>query len=166
VGRSRRLLVVALVLAASVGCDRITKNLAETHLKGTPTKSFLSDTVRLQYVENQGAFMSLGSSWPPRVRFWVFTLGTGVALVALGATILVGPTPSRLWLLGWTLFLSGGIGNLWDRILRAGQVVDFLNLGLGPVRTAVFNGADLAIVAGACLLLAGARRLPPEGTRT
>ncbi len=164
--RSRRILFVALVLATSIGCDRVTKRLAESHLKGAPTQSYLLDTLRLQYVENEGAFMSLGSSWPPAVRFWLFTLGTGLVLLVVGAQALVGPCPSRLWILGWTLLLSGGVGNLWDRILRSGQVVDFLNLGLGPVRTAVFNGADLAIMVGACLLLAEVRRLPPAGTRT
>jgi signal peptidase II len=34
--------------------------------------------------------------------------------------------------------------------------VDFLNVGLGPVRTGIFNVADMAITAGAALLVAGA----------
>jgi signal peptidase II len=50
------------------------------------------------------------------------------------------------------LIASGGVGNLWDRFARGGSVVDFLNLGVGPVRTGILNIADLAIVAGAVFL--------------
>jgi len=34
-------------------------------------------------------------------------------------------------------------------------VVDFLNVGIGPLRTGIFNVADLAITAGAVVLIAG-----------
>jgi signal peptidase II len=34
-----------------------------------------------------------------------------------------------------------------------GRVVDFLNVGLGPVRTGIFNVADMAIMAGVILLI-------------
>ena len=34
-----------------------------------------------------------------------------------------------------------------DRLIH-GSVVDFLNVGIGPVRTGVFNVADVAIMLG------------------
>lgn len=46
------------------------------------------------------------------------------------------------------LLLGGAAGNLLDRI-RLGAVVDFVDFGFWPV----FNVADVAIVAGAALLL-------------
>jgi signal peptidase II len=36
-----------------------------------------------------------------------------------------------------------------------GSVVDFLNVGIGPVRTGVFNVADMAIMLGAVLMVLG-----------
>jgi signal peptidase II len=48
--------------------------------------------------------------------------------------------------------LAGGIGNMIDRVTNAGKVTDFMNLGLGPVRTGIFNVADMAITGGAMLL--------------
>jgi signal peptidase II len=55
------------------------------------------------------------------------------------------------------LLLSGGASNWLDRLIR-GSVVDFLNVGFGPVRTGVFNLADVAIMAGAVMfVLAGFR---------
>ncbi len=35
-----------------------------------------------------------------------------------------------------------------------GSVIDFLNIGIGPVRTGIFNVADVAIMVGIALLLA------------
>ena len=49
--------------------------------------------------------------------------------------------------------LAGGIGNLIDRVFHGGLVIDFLNMGIGPVRTGIFNVADMAIMAGFALLI-------------
>jgi signal peptidase II len=48
--------------------------------------------------------------------------------------------------------LAGGGGNLIDRVAYGGVVVDFLNLGIGGLRTGIFNVADLQIVAGIVML--------------
>ena len=47
------------------------------------------------------------------------------------------------------LVMGGGFGNLIDRIYNQGRVVDFMNLGIGSLRTGVFNVADLAVTFGA-----------------
>ena len=59
--------------------------------------------------------------------------------------------PIFVWALG--LILSGGIGNLIDRIIYNGRVADFLNVGIGGLRSGIFNIADLAIVAGLLLVI-------------
>jgi signal peptidase II len=41
-------------------------------------------------------------------------------------------------------------------------VVDFLNVGIGPLRTGIFNVADMAITAAAILLALDALRQPAE----
>ena len=40
-----------------------------------------------------------------------------------------------------------------DRLLYDGRVTDFLNVGIGSLRTGIFNLADMAILAGALLLV-------------
>ena len=57
------------------------------------------------------------------------------------------------------MFLAGGLSNLVDRIAM-GSVIDFLNIGIGPIRTGIFNVADVAIMAGIALLLVDQYRLP------
>ena len=57
-------------------------------------------------------------------------------------------------MLALALIVAGGVGNLIDRMTSSGGVViDFLNLGIGPVRTGVFNVADMAITGAFFLLL-------------
>ena len=50
------------------------------------------------------------------------------------------------------MVVAGGISNLVDRIAM-GSVIDFLNVGVGPFRTGIFNVADVAIVTGIGLLI-------------
>jgi signal peptidase II len=58
-------------------------------------------------------------------------------------------------LIGVWLVFAGGASNWVDRVVR-GSVVDFMNVGIGPLRTGIFNVADVAIMVGvAVLLLAG-----------
>ena len=148
--RARALLLIVAALG-TIGCDRITKDAASVYLAGAPDRSYLSDTIRLGYVENPGGFLSLGADLPPIARDAVFTGATGIALMAL------------LWLtfirtytgtaeLGLVLLVAGGASNWIDRVFR-GSVVDFLNMGIGPVRTGVFNVADVAIMLGAGLFV-------------
>ena len=65
-------------------------------------------------------------------------------------------------LAGLAIFVAGGLSNWIDRLLR-GSVVDFLNVGIGPWRTGVFNVADVAILAGAVLFAAAEFRRGPAG---
>jgi signal peptidase II len=51
------------------------------------------------------------------------------------------------------LVIAGGLGNLLDRLTHGGRVVDFMQLRAGPLRTGVFNVADVALMAGIGLVL-------------
>jgi signal peptidase II len=147
----RRGVLLCLLLAATAGCDRVTKHLAVTTLAGMPGQSYLGDTVRLDYHENSGGFLSTGATWRPAVRTGVFQIANGLFL--LGTVIFAARYQwSRLARIGLVLFLAGGISNLVDRVTM-GSVIDFLNVGIGPVRTGIFNVADVAIMAGMVLLI-------------
>ena len=156
-------LVLILAVLATIGCDRVTKHLAAGALAGTPGRSYLGDTVWLGYVENRGGFLSVGASLSPGVRTVIFTVGTGLMLLAL--TVVAIRHRWRGWpAIGLALFIAGGASNWIDRVL-SGSVVDFLNVGIGPLRTGVFNVADVAIMVGAALVAFGAvRRESPTRT--
>jgi signal peptidase II len=144
-------LVLLLAITATISCDRITKHVAVTALAGSPSRSFLADTLRLEYVENSGAFLSLGATWPDEIRIAVFGVGNGLLLLAL-VTIAIRLRWPRLALLGVSVFVAGGASNLLDRIVY-GNVIDFMNVGVGPLRTGIFNVADMAVMLGAAIVL-------------
>jgi signal peptidase II len=152
--------VVLLVAAlATIGCDRLTKHAATTMLAGAPGRSYLSDTVRLEYAENRGGFLSLGADLAPVTRAAFFTVATGLMLAAL-VVFAVRGTVVGMPALGLTLFVAGGASNWVDRIVR-GSVVDFLNVGVASLRTGVFNVADVAIMVGAGILVLSEFRKRP-----
>jgi signal peptidase II len=154
--RNWTVLLLLVVVAATIGCDRMTKHVATTTLSGSPGRSFLGNTLRLEYAENTGAFLGLGANWPRDLRVGVFTIGNALLLL-----LVVGVGFSRAWsrpgLIGLALLFAGGASNLVDRALR-GSVVDFMNVGLGPLRTGIFNVADVAILVGVSLVLLASHR--------
>ena len=151
--KMKRWNLVALIVVLCVAVDQLTKAIARLYLSNSPPHSFLGDTFRLQFSENPGAFLNLGASLPPEVRFWVFTLSVGGILTGLLFYILKANNLDRPSTIGLSLVLGGGVGNLIDRIVFDGVVTDFLNVGIGALRTGIFNVADVVIMLGAGLMI-------------
>jgi signal peptidase II len=146
-GRWTERIVLLLAVVGTIGCDRVTKQVATIALADSPSRSYLGDTVRIGYVENQGGFLSVGDDLAPALRAAIFTVATGALLLVL-IVVAVRRRLSGWPALGLALVVAGGMSNWIDRVTQ-GRVVDFLNVGVGPIRTGVFNVADLAIMAGA-----------------
>ena len=105
--------------------------------------------------------MGLGADWPPPVRTALFSIGTGALLVIMVGAAIRLHWPDRA-LLGLALFVAGGASNLFDRLMH-GSVIDFMNVGLGPVRTGIFNVADMAIMLGAGIVVFAGYRSGKDG---
>jgi len=162
---ARRLFLILAIVLGCVGCDQATKRAASLSLKGEEPVSLLGDTVRLSYHENAGGFLSLGSDLPKEARFWAFFVAP--TLVILGITILVARRPSLNGLdaLALSLMCAGALGNVIDRA-SLGVVRDFLNVGIGPLRTGIFNVADVSITLAVALLVARHLRASSSSTST
>lgn len=156
---SRRAVIFLVVSAISIALDQVTKVIATATLKGRPSLTWLGDTFRLSYATNEGAFLSLGASLPPTARYWVLTIGVGLLLLGITVYALRTRTMDAAHVAGYALIVSGGFSNWFDRARFDGSVVDFMNMGLGSLRTGVFNIADLAILAGIGVLLIAGRAL-------
>ena len=154
--RLSTLVAMLIVIATTIGCDRVTKHVAETTLVGQGSHSYLADTVRLEWTQNPGAFLGLGADWPTGLRTTFFTGGNALLL-----TVLVIAAVRLRWsgpaLLGLAFFVAGGASNLADRLAH-GTVTDFINVGVGSLRTGIFNVADVAIMLGAALVAIGSFR--------
>jgi len=156
--RAVRLALVGAVLLCSVGCDQVAKTLARASLAASPPVSLLADCVRLELALNRGAFLSLGEGLPAIARYMLFVVLVGSALTLTLAFTLRLRSANPVQLVALSLLTGGGLGNLIDRLIHDGAVVDFVSIGVGPLRTGIFNIADAAITLGVLLLLIPWRR--------
>lgn len=147
---NRNKIILFFVTAClGVGLDQFTKQLAKKYLMNHEPITYLWDTIRLEYVENTGAFLSLGADLPQSVSFWVFSVIPIIFLVILvyGAMKQINELP--LWgFLAFSLIFAGGFGNIIDRIVYDRHVTDFLNFGIGSLRTGILNVADMYVTFG------------------
>ena len=160
----RKARVFAAVLVGSVGCDHAAKQIAQHALAGSPGISMGGDLVRFELANNPGAFLGLGSSLPEEFRQILFVTLVPLLLgVVVIASVRAG-LATRWAAFGLALVIGGGLGNWLDRLMHDGTVTDFVRLGIGGIRTGIFNFADVWILAGVALLVLTPRREPVEPT--
>jgi signal peptidase II len=161
-----RFIVVMLTLCCCVGCDQVSKSAARSLLHTGVTESLFADSLRLQLVENPGSFLSMGAALPEHLRFTLFTAAVGMLLIGLVCMSLFARRLSTTRFVALALVAGGGLSNLIDRLVYDGRVTDFLNVGIGSLRTGIFNFADMAILAGALLLIVrGSAPSPPASVQ-
>jgi signal peptidase II len=139
-------LIISVILIVTIGLDQLTKAVARDWLTPRPL-SYIADMLRLQHVENQGAFLGLGGDLSPTLRFWIFTVGVAIFVAGAIWYLFKNPGLGRWTSIALTLIVAGGVGNLIDRAVK-GTVTDFVNMGLGWLRTGIFNVADVALMVG------------------
>ena len=149
----KKLQLLSLVLVACIVLDQVTKYTAQYFLQGRGVYSYIGDTFRLVYSENTGAFLGLGASLPERVRTFIFSGLVSLFLIVFLIYTLRSAHVTRTGFIASALIIGGGLSNLIDRLVNNGAVIDFMNVGIGSLRTGIFNVADMAIMLGAVLLL-------------
>lgn len=142
--------------AIVVAADQVTKQLVLEGLSDGPVE-LVRGVVTLRLTFNAGGAFGLGGDFP--VFFLVATVAIVITIVFWARRV---DDPRLMIPLG--LIVGGGLGNLFDRIVRdyGGRVVDFVDLHVWPV----FNLADASIVAGVgviLLLSLRGRRPEPNG---
>lgn len=149
-----RALVIFAMVAVNVGCDQISKSIVRNRIDEHEQISVVKDYVRLMRVENEGAFLSLGTSLPRVVRFILLSL-VPLAILGFGiGYIFTRENLSKSLLLGFAFVIGGGIGNLYDRLVY-GSVTDFMHIDFVLFQTGVFNMADVSIMTGMAIVLIG-----------
>jgi signal peptidase II len=150
---ARRVILVAFIFTTCLGCDQVTKSVAKDTLVSGHPVSLLRGFINLQYTENSGLMLGLGSSLPDSIRFWLFTVVVGGITLGLLSFVLASSSLGTNSSVALALVAAGACGNILDRIFKGNVVIDFVTLGFGDVRTAVFNVADVAILCGIGLLV-------------
>jgi len=157
----KRLMILSSISLLCIGCDQGTKILATAYLPRHEIYSYFHDVFRLGYVENVGAFLGLGNTLPDTYRFWLFVVVVGLLLGGLLIYLISSNKQNLSSYVGLSLVFSGGLSNFYDRATHNGAVVDFLNIGIGSLRTGIFNIADVAIMLGMVMVLVVSFRQQP-----
>jgi len=153
--RLLKALLMLLIVLMSVGCDQATKQFARTGLMDRGAISVVDGVLVLHYVENEGGFLSLGARLPRPARTVTFVAFPLLILFWIIFSLARNKETGWRFIMGFSFIAGGGLGNLIDRLFRDGRVSDFIIMGIGPVRTGVFNLADLSVLVGCLLLLVG-----------
>jgi signal peptidase II len=140
------ILVVGLVL------DQVSKLLILRKLPLGGKVPLIPGLLNLVHVHNKGAAFGLLSGWSAQFAWLFFVITTALVLVVLG--YLLWRLPDDQWpsTLGYSLILTGALGNLIDRI-RLGEVVDFIDVFYGRYHWPAFNVADSMVCVGAAVLV-------------
>ena len=142
-------LLYALIIAV-VGLDRVSKywvvQLIPPDTYNPPAETIIPGFFYLVRISNSGAA-------------WGILSGYGNLLIILGLLALFGifwfrhdlqlKTKGSQW--AFSLLIAGIIGNISDRIIYDGKVIDFIDVHLPGYRWPAFNVADSAITIGVCL---------------
>jgi len=131
--------------------DQITKAAIRAHLPLHSTKPVIPGFLDLIHVQNAGVAFGLMNDFAHPHRGWL-TLGLAVAaLIGISYYARQLQREERLARIGLSLILGGAVGNLIDR-MRAGFVVDFIDVYWRGWHFWAFNVADAAISVGAALV--------------
>jgi len=151
----KRILTIVLVAAfilANAGLDQVSKKIAEASLAGMGTVQVVGDVFIMTLVKNNGGFLGFGSEWPDLLKLVILQLAP---LVILAAMLIILFASSKLILserLALAAVLGGGASNIMERLVT-GEVIDFMNFGIGPLRTGILNVADLSVFFGVTALM-------------
>ncbi|MCU1345806.1 MAG: lspA [Acidimicrobiia bacterium] len=141
-----------LVAAVVILLDQLTKHWALNNLRDGPTHVVWTLQFNLSF--NSGMAFSKGQGFGPVISVLAVVVIT-VLLVSLGRS------GSRFHAFCVGLVIGGALGNVADRLFRAGgngflkgRVIDFIDLKWWPI----FNVADMAVSVGGVLLVLGSLR--------
>lgn len=153
--------LLGFILLLGVALDQLSKWWVAQTLAPQAVVPIIPGFFNLVHVYNKGAAFGLLATWPSAgVRF--FFVGVNLLILAvLGYLYQRTPREYPLFLWGYSLVLSGAVGNLVDR-LRWGEVLDFLDFYLGRHHWPAFNVADSLICVGAGLLVLAMWRTEEE----
>lgn len=147
-----RILLIVMILISIISCDQISKKIVRQKIEYNSQIEVVSHYLILTKVENTGAFLGMGNSIPRPIYIILMII---LPLIALGVGLFLlikKNNLSMLLVVGFSFIISGGFGNIIDRILF-GSVTDFLYFDFVLFHTGVVNLADISVTLGFFIVL-------------
>ena len=142
---TREYFIISAIIAGGIIIDQLTKLLATLYLKPVGTVPIIEDAVHLTYHTNRGAAWGMMAD-----SRWIFMTVSTVAILAMLVYLYGGLSERRIYTVSLAMIISGGIGNMIDRV-ALGAVVDFIDFRI--IDFPIFNGADSFVCVGAGILI-------------
>ena len=142
-------LFLFLIFILTVLTDQITKAVIHSTFELYQAKKIIPHVLSLRYIRNSGV---------------AFGLKIGHPTVMLGLTVLVILILAYLFFkerlfadhssgeIAMMFIFGGALGNLIDRV-RFGEVIDFIQMGIGSYTWPVYNFADVFVTIGMVILI-------------
>ena len=137
-------ILCALAALAVITGDRLSKLWIMSNVQLGETFAHLP-LFDFTYVQNKGAAFSMLSG-----RLGILSVISVLFCIGVVVYFIIKRPKQKLWCTALSLMFAGALGNAWDRIFY-GYVVDFIQTNF--MNFAVFNIADIAITAGAALMV-------------
>ena len=148
----KKVLIIGFSVFILTGCDQASKKIAQSELKDKTIQSYLGGSLQFFYVENSGGMLSFGSELSEKTKFILFQIIVPLILFLLFLYTITKKGLNKWEITALIFFLSGGIGNVIDRILNHGKVIDFIIIEIFDYHTGVFNLADFYVFLGLIIL--------------
>ena len=148
-------IIYSAIIIVGILLDQLTKYLTVAYMTLGQSIPLIKDFLHITYTTNDG--MAFGMMDDAR---WVFMLISSVMIIGFMAYLYLGHADNMLYGISMSMVVSGGIGNMIDRlgfgfyvnpVTGLGEVVDFIDFC--GIWNAIFNGADSFVCVGAGILM-------------
>lgn len=126
--------------------DQLTKYIVNKTIPIGESIEVIPSFFHLAHVRNEGAAMGILQG-----QRWVFMIFTTVVIVAAVYVMWSEKIKNHWGIVAVSLVLSGGIGNMIDRLFL-GEVIDFFSFVFWEYEFYVFNVADIFVCCGVAVL--------------
>lgn len=138
---------IALMLVG-VGLDQLTKYLVVANMELYESIEVIPGIFNFTYIQNDGAAFGMLDD-----QRWIFLALSTVAIIGILGFLFWKKPQDKLMLSALILIVSGGIGNMIDRV-SLGYVIDFIDFCAFPeIWKWVFNVADSFVCIGAGIMI-------------
>ncbi len=126
--------------------DRLTKYIVTTNMALYESVDFIPKFLDFTFIYNTGGAWGILSG-----KTWLLIIFTAAVMLFCAVFLIKNGRKNPLLFWAICLILSGGVGNMIDRIFNEGRVIDFIRTLF--MDFPIFNIADCAVVIGAGLLI-------------
>lgn len=142
-------MIYLLIIFTLVLVEAKIKNCIDKKIQLGEEQEILNGKVIIKKQYNKGFALNYLEDKKEMVKTISFVL---LGLVLLLFTVVLPKKGNKLFKLGLSLVIGGGISNVYDRVNR-GYVIDYFIINFKGLKNIVFNLADAFIFIGSLLLL-------------